>query len=218
MTRKTLFTSIAAIALWSANAAAQTAGGLSVSGPGFGQLPMSSLSQGGGASGSPLSRPTDVRAANPARSHQATDQQAIARIRGDAGYLAGFQFGQPLAASRQPPPPDVAPVPDITFINDPFIVNNDNSVVTLSVGDNNTSQQGSGAVSNAGTGSAAGTPATQSKTVPLVAPPKNSHQPATLASTLAASFGVPELNNSGSVVNLAVGTGNVAKQQVDISR
>jgi len=213
MTRMTLLHTLAAVALWSASAAAQSAGGLSVSGPGLGQLPMSALqSQGGGVSaGSRLSSPADVRAANPARGRQATDQQAIARIRGDAGYLAGFQFGQPLAPSRQPP---VTPVPDVTIVNDPFIVNNDNSTVSLSVGDNNStsSQQGAAAT-------AAGTPAPapQSKTVPL-APPNKANQPPTLASTLADSFGVPELNNSGSAVNLAVGTGNVAKQQVNISR
>jgi len=206
MTRKTLLHTLAAVALWSADAAAQTAGGLSVSGPGLGQLPMSALQSQGGGSGSAglLSAPADVRAANPARSRQTTDQQAIARIRGDAGYLAGFQFGQPLAPSRQPP---VTPTPDVTIVNDPFVVNNDNSTVSLSVGDNNTSQQGTGTV--------ASTP--QSKTVPLVTP-NTPHQPPTLASTLAASFGAPELNNAGSVVNLAVGTGNIAKQQVDISR
>jgi hypothetical protein len=37
--------------------------------------------------------------------HQAMDQNMIAQLRGDPGFLAGFSFGQPLALSRQPQPP-----------------------------------------------------------------------------------------------------------------
>jgi hypothetical protein len=33
--------------------------------------------------------------------HQAQNQDMITRLRGDPGFLAGFQFGTPLAASRQ---------------------------------------------------------------------------------------------------------------------
>src|ERR1700722_15830687 len=37
-----------------------------------------------------------------AADHQAADQNAITKLRGDPGFLSGFLQGQPLAASRQP--------------------------------------------------------------------------------------------------------------------
>jgi hypothetical protein len=36
-----------------------------------------------------------------AADHQAADQNAITQLRGDPGFLSGFQFGTPLAGSRQ---------------------------------------------------------------------------------------------------------------------
>src|SRR5690349_15663959 len=38
------------------------------------------------------------------------NRDMIARLRGDGGFIDGFAFGQPLAASRQPPPPPVEPL------------------------------------------------------------------------------------------------------------
>jgi hypothetical protein len=38
-----------------------------------------------------------------ASDHQAANQNAIGALRGDGGFLSGFQFGTPLAASRQQP-------------------------------------------------------------------------------------------------------------------
>jgi hypothetical protein len=43
----------------------------------------------------------DVQNGMTAADHQATNQGLITKLRGDAGYLAGFSFGTPLAASRQ---------------------------------------------------------------------------------------------------------------------
>lgn len=139
MPRRLLLQTVAALTLYAATAAAQEAGGLSVSGPGFGQLPLSTLPSGGFA-GLPARAPKDVAAANPARARSATDQQAIAQIRGDAGFLAGFHNGQPLAASRQPPP-DFGPSAGFTVVEAPLTINNQDSVVNLAVGNDNTSQQ-----------------------------------------------------------------------------
>lgn len=43
----------------------------------------------------------DIQGGMTAADHQAQDQAMITRLRGDPGYLAGFSFGTPLAASRQ---------------------------------------------------------------------------------------------------------------------
>jgi hypothetical protein len=45
----------------------------------------------------------DVQNGMTAADHQAQNQNMIARLRGDAGFLAGFSMGTPLAASRQVP-------------------------------------------------------------------------------------------------------------------
>ncbi|MBC7951079.1 MAG: hypothetical protein H7Z12_04540 [Rhodospirillaceae bacterium] len=130
MTRAVLlslaFTAALSAAL-SASAAAQSAGGLLVTGPGMGPLPL----QPEFPVGAPLHRnPADVKSANPARAREATHQQSIAAIRGDAGYLGGFFHGQPLAASRQPPP-DFAMPNFLTIIEAPFIQNNFGSPVSV---------------------------------------------------------------------------------------
>jgi hypothetical protein len=44
----------------------------------------------------------DVQNGMTAADHQAQNQDMISRLRGDPGFLSGFQFGTPLAASRQP--------------------------------------------------------------------------------------------------------------------
>jgi hypothetical protein len=201
VTGKLLLQAVAVLALLGGTAAAQEAGGLNVTGRGFGPLPNSMLPQ-TTAAGNPFRAPSDVRAANPARARQTVDQQAITSIRGDAGYLAGFQFGQPVAASRQPPP-DLTPPTDLTVIEQPFILNNQDSVVSLAVGDGNTSQQDLGK---------SPAPATAAKT------PSPAGTPASLAATLAQAFGTPVVTNTNSLVNMAVGSGNVARQRVDTGR
>jgi hypothetical protein len=45
----------------------------------------------------------DMQNGMTAADHQAKNQSMISRLRGDAGYLAGFSMGTPLAASRQVP-------------------------------------------------------------------------------------------------------------------
>jgi hypothetical protein len=44
----------------------------------------------------------DVQNGMTAADHQAADQNAITALRGDPGFLSGFSFGSPLAASLQP--------------------------------------------------------------------------------------------------------------------
>lgn len=50
----------------------------------------------------PLVTASDLQGGMTAADRQALDQNTITALRGDAGYLAGFAFGTPLAASRQP--------------------------------------------------------------------------------------------------------------------
>ena len=58
----------------------------------------------------------DVQASLKATDHSADHQAMIARLRGDAGYLGGFAFGRPLAASVQPiQRVPIAPEPDFGF-------------------------------------------------------------------------------------------------------
>ncbi len=85
-------------------------------------------------------------------------QEMIARVRGDAGFLGGFAFGQPLAPSRQrlPPLEEVAPLPEPVIFAPTFIrrrstrvrvVNNNTfeAPVAVTVGDGNVVlQQGAG--------------------------------------------------------------------------
>ncbi|MBC7906263.1 MAG: hypothetical protein H7Y60_05885 [Rhodospirillaceae bacterium] len=126
MTRAGLL-SFAVTAALTASAAAQSAGGLQVAGPGMGPMPL----QPDLPLGAPLHRsPADVKSANPARAREATHQSSIAAIRGDAGYLGGFFHGQPLAVSRQPPP-DFAMPDFLTIIEAPFIQNNFGSPVSV---------------------------------------------------------------------------------------
>lgn len=158
-------------------AAAQEAGGLAIAGPGPGPMPLQpELSV-----GAPLRQtPADVASANPARARSATHQAAIAKVRGDAGFLAGFFQGQPLAASRQPPP-EFLPPAFFTFIEAPLTVNTFGSPVSIDAG-------GEGAA----------------------APVVNATD-----SPVAINTGSGTLEqNVDSAVNIAAGTGNVARQTV----
>ncbi|PWC37780.1 hypothetical protein [Azospirillum sp. TSO35-2] len=83
--------------------------------------------------------PPGAMVTNPGKSRTEFHQQMIAKTRGDAGYLAGFHQGTPLAASRNPPP-DLSP--SLTFIDAPFIVNNINSALNIAIGEGNSTDQG----------------------------------------------------------------------------
>lgn len=176
------------LALGSGSAAAQQAGGLVVGGVGMGPGGL----QPEVSAAAPLRQtPTDIRSVNPARRHSASNQTAIARIRGDAGYLAGFSKGQPLAISRQPPPEFA--MPDFnTFIDAPFIINNFGNAVTIDAG--------GGEGGEGGDGSGAPTINTQDSTVAINTGPGKIEQ------------------NTTSAVNIAAGTGNVAQQVVESSK
>lgn len=157
-------------------AGAQEAGGLAIAGPGPGPGPL----QPELGVGAPLRQtPADVASANPARARRLTHQAAISKVRGDAGFLAGFFQGQPLAASRQPPP-EFLPPAFFTFIEAPLTVNTFGSPVSIDAG-----------------GDAA-------------APVINATD-----SPVAINTGSGTLEqNIDSAVNIAAGTGNVARQTV----
>lgn len=144
-----LLSGLATLALLGGTAAAQDAGGFSVN-PQLGAAVGMSMGMGMGMPPLLPRQPVFVNAAqrgappgatvtNPNVSRQAKHQQAIAKIRGDAGFLGGFNKGQALAASRQPPPEPI--VPNFTFIDAPFIVNNFDSSLALSFGDSNVTEQ-----------------------------------------------------------------------------
>ncbi|HYH38058.1 MAG TPA: hypothetical protein VD860_07545 [Azospirillum sp.] len=158
--------------------------------------------------------PPGAMVTNPAVSRKAVNQQAITKIRGDAGFLAGFDKGQALAVSRQPPPPQF--VPNFTFIDAPFIVNNVNSALNFTFGDGNVSEQG---MTQTG-GSAVPTPpapdAAQQPKVPAGPAPDplmSNLGPLPHLPTALQNGGVT-FNNVNSATNMAVGTGNVAVQKV----
>lgn len=181
--------------------------------------------------------PPGALVTNPTVSRKGTHQQAITKIRGDAGFLAGFNKGQALAVSRQPPPVFAPPV---TFIDAPFIVNNFNSALNFAFGDGNVSEQQSfqssgeaapvPAAQPAAQQSAAQQPVTQQPAVPTPpAPPPVPKQvtgpkPDALMTTMgplphlpyALENGGVQFNNVNSSINMAVGTGNFAAQQVKV--
>ncbi|UKJ72297.1 hypothetical protein [Azospirillum brasilense] len=161
-----LLSGIAALALLGGTAAAQDAGGFSVN-PQLGAAVGMSMGMGMGmppllprqpvfVNATRRGAPPGATVTNPNVSRQASHQQAIAKIRGDAGFLGGFNKGQALAASRQPPPEPI--VPNFTFIDAPFIVNNFDSSLALSFGDSNVTEQFiiQGADGSAGGGGVAG--------------------------------------------------------------
>jgi hypothetical protein len=100
MTPRTLIPMLALLTLGSP-AFAQDAGGVHLA-PGINGGPV------GLARPLPFTRPPfltarDVQGGMTPADHQAQNQAMISRLRGDPGYLAGFSFGTPLAASRQTP-------------------------------------------------------------------------------------------------------------------
>jgi hypothetical protein len=111
-------------------------------------------------------------------------QEMIARLRGDGGYLEGFAFGQPKAASRQPPPP---PAPDPIFTQIILdqrtrVVNRFEAPVAVTNGSNNLVQlQGAGA---------AGGPTAQQQV---------------------ATVGGRTRRNGGGAVNVVDGNGNIVQ-------
>ncbi len=149
MVRTALLSGFAALALMGGTAAAQDAGGFAVD-PRIGATVGMSMGMGMGmpplmprqpvfANAAPRGAPPGATVTNPNVSRSSLSQQAITKIRGDAGLLGGFSKGQALAASRQPP---VEPVtPNFNFIDAPFIVNNFDSSLSLTFGDGNVSSQ-----------------------------------------------------------------------------
>src|ERR1700733_7016229 len=94
--------SVLTLAAFSVPAMAQDSGGLRLA-PGINGGPV------GLARPLPYPRPPfvtahDLQNGMTAADHQAADQNAITQLRGDPGFLSGFAFGTPLAASRQPLP------------------------------------------------------------------------------------------------------------------
>lgn len=82
--------------------------------------------------GVPVQAPVNPNAVNPSADRSATNQQAIARLRGDAGFLGGFSGGQALALSRAKPMP--VPVPTIVDQSQTLVVNAVDSPVALGNG------------------------------------------------------------------------------------
>src|SRR5690348_11967219 len=82
-------------------AAAQEAGGLRIS-PAAKGGPVGLARPLPGAQA--LITAADLQGAMAPADRQALHQNMITRLRGDPGFLSGFSFGQPLAASRQPVP------------------------------------------------------------------------------------------------------------------
>lgn len=193
-----LLSGLAALALLGGAAAAQDAGGFSVN-PQLGAAVGMSMGMGMGMPPLLPRQPVFVNAArrgappgatvtNPTVSRQATHQQAIAKIRGDTGFLGGFNKGQALAASRQPPPEPI--VPNFTFIDAPFIVNNFDSSLALSFGDSNVTEQ---YVIQGGDGSAGGGAAGGSVSEQAAAPvsPVQTPSPVQAATPVQASSPAP---------------------------
>jgi hypothetical protein len=191
--RTALLPTVAALLLTAGTAAAQVTGGIAFP-PGpipgaamaqaFSQAPRLPVS----VNPTPRGAPPGAMVTNPSVRRSSVNQQAITRIRGDAGYLAGFNKGQPLAASRQPP---VQPDPGFTIIDAPFIVNNFNSALNFAFGDGNVSQQPAG-------------PSTLDLLMSTAGPLP--HLPTALA------HGGVQFNNVNTVTNTAVGTRNRATQ------
>jgi len=222
--RTALLPTVAALLLTAGTAAAQVTGGIAFP-PGpipgaamaqaFSQAPRLPVS----VNPTPRGAPPGAMVTNPSVRRSSVNQQAITRIRGDAGYLAGFNKGQPLAASRQPP---VQPDPGFTIIDAPFIVNNFNSALNFAFGDGNVSQQqlGDGAAGPVETAAPA-QPAPEP--APAPAPSAKPAGPSTLDLLMSTAGPLPHLptalahggvqfNNVNTVTNTAVGMRNRATQ------
>jgi hypothetical protein len=87
----------------------------------------------------------DVQRGTTPAERRARNRDMIARTRGDGGFLDGFSFGTPNAASRQPPPPPIEPIAPVIIDNRTRIVNNlFEGPVAITRGDNNIIQQQGG--------------------------------------------------------------------------
>ena len=215
MTRLTLAAGIATILLGVGPALAQQSGGIVPGGGGGGAMLDPSMMAGMGAgqailTGPPPTRtPVPVAAVNPARARQGANQAAIAKIRGDAGFLAGFQQGVPLAASRQPAPPPIEFPPPVVFIDASATFNNFQSVVNLEL-----LQQGGteGEPPVEAQGPEAGPQVPGAPAKGGVPPQRGGGRPNV------------QINNTDGVVaidsfvNAAIGTGNVAQQVINSRR
>jgi hypothetical protein len=87
-------------------AMAQDAGGLAIAPQFIAQGAIKGLARPLFSANTPFLTARDVQNGMTAADRQAKNQTMISKIRGDAGFLGGFQFGQPLAASRQLPVQD----------------------------------------------------------------------------------------------------------------
>jgi hypothetical protein len=141
MISRSLFPMLALLAV-SVPAMAQESGGLPLA-PGINGGPV------GLARPLPFTRPPlltarDVQNGMTPADHQAQNQAMISKLRGDPGFLSGFSFGTPLAASRQAPA-----LPDDGGYgyrrhhghgNGPIIINNEGPLA-VTVGNGNVVQQ-----------------------------------------------------------------------------
>lgn len=136
-----LLPALAVLAATALPAAAQDSGGLSLS--------PEALAVGGPRG---LARPLpftfpgvtagDLQAGPTPAERRQQHQGMIAKLRGDGGFLDGFAFGQPRAASRQPPPEPAFPV---IVDQRTKIVNRFEAPVAVTNGSNNVVQlQGNG--------------------------------------------------------------------------
>ena len=111
----------------------------------------------------------------PAADRQARHQAMIGRLQGDAGYLAGFAFGQPLAPSRVLPvaaPPFGLGGPGLVgpgglVLQQPVVIDNFGGPIAVANGDGNVIQQaaaGSGTVGQQQIANVGGAPPTAGAT------------------------------------------------------
>jgi hypothetical protein len=151
--RRKLIPSLLLLAAVASPAAAQERGGLGLS--------PEALAAGGPrglARPLPLTFPgftaADLQAMPTPAERRQRHQNMVAKVRGDGGFLEGFSFGQPRAASRQPPPPPVEPIFAPIFLDqrtevlnlfdiqdNSTIVNRFEAPVAVTVGDGNVVQQ-----------------------------------------------------------------------------
>jgi hypothetical protein len=140
MWHSTRLPALALLALFHLPAAAQEAGGVVLDPQVLASANVPVLTPPGfpfnhtGSGISPNGPPNVGSAAN----RSATNQQLISQIRGDGGFLEGFQNGQPLAASRQPAQ---APEVPIVINNTPYFFNSQGGPVSVDFGSGNVVQQ-----------------------------------------------------------------------------
>jgi hypothetical protein len=140
MTRRILLPILALLAFGSA-AMAQDAGGVSLA-PGIKGGPVG-LARPMMFVRPPLLTAHDLQNGMTPADRQAQDQSMITALRGDPGFLSGFSFGTPLAASRQP----VQTTTDNGYYyrhhhhgSGPVIINNEGPLA-VTVGNGNVVQQ-----------------------------------------------------------------------------